>query len=204
MEMISYTSRDKSVSIERDFDSLPRASQVGLASLGMTHVFASQVAAIVTGRVKAAIAEYEGIEAKDVTTDQIKEWRKANAESVAQFQQAAIDSKLAAIDNGESLVREAGEGAEEVDPVASEMRKLAKAAILKILDANGLKFPTRSKGSDGKMQPERLQLPDGAFTGAELIARQIARNEVALRKQAEAIVKLRDKAQADGEGLAAL
>jgi len=203
MTMLSYKSRDGKVDVSRDTANLPEASVNALLSRGFNHVFANEVAASVSGEIKRQIVGDSDRKAADVTKDEVQAWRKENAESIDQFVAEAVTEKLVDLDAGTLGVREPGAAKEEIDPVGAEMDRLAKEAIVKILTANSLKFPTRRK-VNGTFEPEVLELPDGKFTGPQLIQRQIARNYDALHKQAEAIVKMRSKAASDGGDLALL
>ncbi len=188
-----------------DFDSAPEASVKYALNAGVTYLFANRAASTLTGWIKSEIIGDSDRKPADVPASEVKSWREANPDQLAAWQEEIVADTMNDFLAGTIGVREPAAPKEDVDPVGAEMRRLAKEAVTKILEANGHKFPTRSKDpATGKMVAEKFVTGDGAFTGAELIERQIARNGDALKKQAEQIVKMRGKAAGEGADLSAL
>ena len=133
---------------------LPETSLHALLHEGFTHYLGNRVASKVSVWCDAQAGEGEDS----------KTWKVANAEAVsakaAEFR-ADMIAKLIAGTIGERSLRGPSASA---DPLAAEMRKIAKAQITAILVASGMKFPTKDS---------TISLKGQAFTGDELVANRL-------------------------------
>ena len=184
-QVISYKSRDGLIDMSRDYDAFPPALQFQLAELGFKHLGGNTIPA------------------------QVSQYRKAQSEKgvngeeldalVADFTRKTVAARLAQIDAGELVFRGPGDGtAESTDPLQSEMNKIAKARAMavwdKLVESGKLsgKFPSRRK-VDGKMQPDVVTLAGQQFTAADLVQRQIDRDPDGIRKEAEKVIRDRER-----------
>lgn len=152
-------------SISVEIAKLPVQSLEALLKRGFSHFIGNEQAS----KVAAAFAGKPEAEA----TDEMKAAKKA------EVQTAAIAALLA----GTVGVRASGTGGTKATPKESIVRANAKKEVTDILKHNKIGFPTGEK---------KVKMPDGAeLTGAELIARYVAKHGERLGKEADAELKRR-------------
>lgn len=145
-----------------EVSNLPEASLSAMIRRGLVHFLGNEQASKVAAKVKSQ----ESGENPTVATDEDKAaWK-------AEFVTNAVAALLA----GTVGVRAVGEPREKSDPVGSLVRKLAKAAVTKILSDNGIKVPKKD---------EKVKTASGEFTMTELVDRRIASQGETLRAEAE-------------------
>jgi len=168
---------------------LPPASLVALAQRGFTHVLSNEVSSIVVGGIRKAIAEARQGKAGDVTTDEVKAFREANAEIVDTLTANAEKAKLDEITSGKlGQGRTSSGGTRSANPLTKEMRKIALAEVIDVLTAHGLKLP---RGE------ERLAMADGQMLSREdLIERRLAKQGERIQAEAEKVMRAAEKKRA--------
>ncbi|HKU52987.1 MAG TPA: hypothetical protein VJQ25_11000 [Nitrospira sp.] len=184
-QVISYKSRDGLIDMSRDYDAFPPALQFQLAELGFKHLGGNTIPATVSQFRKKLVED--GVD-EDSLNHQVAEYTKS-----------VVAERLAQIDSGALVFRGPGDGtAESTDPLQSEMNKIAKARAMAAWERNVAdgklsgKFPSRRK-VDGKMTAETVNLGGQQFTAADLIQRQIDRDPDGIRKEAEKVIRDRER-----------
>jgi len=174
-------------SIEVDFSALPEVSQFALAQRGLTHVLGNEVASRVH-----SWAQGEG-QANSEDRETVKAWKAANAAAITEKTNAVVADMLKALSEGTLGNRVSGP---RLTPLETLCNQIARREIETILRANKIKVP---KGDD------KVSMPDGEFTMADLIARRLAKESTgnAIRAAAEKELKARAKALASVESDAA-
>lgn len=166
-----------------DFATLPEASQFALAQRGFTHIFGNEVAS----RVHA----WAGQEGQANSDDKavIKAWKDANADKLAAQTAVVQSDMLKALNEGTLGARVAGPRLTPVETIANQM---ARKEIEDILRTNKIKVPKKD---------DKVKMPDGEFTMAELIARRLAkfgeRINAAAKKEADRRAKATAAVTAD-------
>lgn len=194
-----------------DFDACPESSVKYALNAGVTYLFANRAASTLTSWIKSEIIGESERKPTDVKADEVKAWRETNKEQVESWQSDIVNQTLADFNAGTIGVREPAAPRDEVDPLSAEMHRLAKEGVIRIMDRNEHKFPTRSKNpTTGKMEPEKFVTADGAFTGPELIARYVRNYSdspqpainggKSLREVATAVLKLRHRGADESAG----
>lgn len=131
--------------ITRDATKLPQKSLEALLARGFAHFLGNEQASKVVGRIRTAVATSlstpeKEINQADISKDQVRAYREANAEQVTAWVNEVQATALKALDEGTVGVRAAGSGI-RLDPRASEMRSIARTEVVTTLKANGLKVP---------------------------------------------------------------
>ncbi len=157
--------------ISVDFATLPEASQAALAQRGFTHIFGNEAA--------SRVHSWAGAEGQANSDDKatVKAWKDANPDKLA-AQLAVIQADfLDALNKGELGNRVGGPRLTPVETIANQM---ARKEIEDILRTNKIKVPKKD---------DKVKMPDGEFTMAELIARRLAkfgeRINAAAKKEAD-------------------
>jgi hypothetical protein len=178
-------------SLNVDFAALPEVSQAALAQRGFTHVFGNEVASRVHSR---AMGE-DGANSDDKAT--VKAWKDANPDKLAAWAAEVSADFLAALNDGTLGNRVSGP---RLTPVETIARQMARKEIEDILRANKIKVPTKD---------DKVKMPDGEFTMAELVTRRLEkfgdRINAAAKKEADRRAKQTDAVTANAaEALTAL
>lgn len=145
---------------EFDFDALPDASRRGLAMRGYGHVMSNEVASIVVGNIRRAIVNGSDRKPGDVSTDEIKAFRSANADTVDGYTAAAQTAKHAQVTEGTLGMRAESSA---VNPLDRLMLSIARQEIKLLFKKQDWAFPTK----DGEV----FKMGDNEFTGDELVER---------------------------------
>lgn len=170
-----------------DFSALPETSQIALARRGLAHFLGNEQA--------SKVAAYFDPDRKVPEDETRLPDNEENREVVkADFQAKAIDALLA----GTVGVSTRGSG---VDPLETEIERLAKAEIKALLADSGVKAP--------KKAADTVTIGGQAFTMEQLVARRLDPTGPAgkakdgtihlerLTKEAEKVLKAKAKAAAD-------
>lgn len=162
-----------------DFDSLPEASRVALAQRGFTHVMGNEVASRVH-----SWAMGEG-QANSDDKAVVKAWKDANKDALAAQTTAVQADMLKALTDGTLGVR--ASSGPRLTPVETIANQMARKEIEDILRTNKIKVPKKD---------DKVKMPDGEFTMAELVARRLAKFGERINKAAAAEAARRAKATA--------
>lgn len=153
------------------FGTLPAASVKALVSRGLAHFMNNEQASKVSAAKKKA--EEKGEAFSDADAERIK------GEAQATAWQSLIDGTVGTSVRGPRL-----------SPIESAMRDVAELRIKARLVAAKLMVAT------AKDLPAKVTINGSEITRAELVKRQIARDEAGIRKEAEAMVKAAERAAA--------
>lgn len=171
-----------------DFDTLPEASRFALAQRGFTHVFGNEVA--------SRVHSWAGAEGQANSDDKaaIKAWKEANPDKITAQTAAVQADMLKALNEGTLGARVAGPRLTPVETIANQM---ARKEIEDILRTNKIKVPKKD---------DKVSMPDGEFTMAELVARRLAKHGDRINKAAaaEAARRAKNTAAVTADGAAAL
>lgn len=182
--------------ITRDPAKLPEASLAALLARGFAHFLGNEQASKVVSRIRSEIAGENG-KATDVSKEQVQAFRAENPDKVNAWANEIVAEALKSLDDGSIGTRAAA--GPRVDPITGAMNSLARAEVVTILKANGLKTP---KGE------ETIAFGDATRTMAQMIERRLASHGERLRKEAERQVadaarrKAKTEAEVKGKGTA--
>lgn len=167
-----------------DYSAVPKTSLMAMLRRGTSHFFGSEQASKVTAHFDAD------------AESPVEDTPEARAAVKAEFQKKAYDALLA----GTVGVSTRGP---TLDPIATIVRRLAKAEIVNVLKLNGVAWPKKAE--------DTITLPDGtAITGPQLIDRRVTKEGERLNREAKKIAdeqaRKAKKAQelAASEGLSGL
>ncbi len=153
----------------------PVVSVVRLAQRGLNHVMQNEVASKVVGEIRKAVSPDKPSE---VSTDAIKAYRKAHETDIDVLEAKYQAEAFVAIAAGK--LGDAGNRGPRLDPLQTEIRKIATTLVRAQLKANNLKEP---KGD------ERLPFGSASFTMRELVERRLSRDLDSITRDAKAIVR---------------
>lgn len=152
---------------------LPEASVQALLSRGVTHYLGNEQASKLTNLIRKAVnAEAPSA----VTSEQVKTYREANAETVSGWNNELVASALAALTAGTVGVRAAA--GPKLDPIAKIAGRIAKAEVLSVLKSQSIAAP---KGD------EKVRFADGTeLSMADLVSRRLAKHGERINTEAKA------------------
>lgn len=191
-----------------DFDQLPAASRLALAQRGFAHLMGNEVASSVTGWIKQQVRGAN--KGKEVTTEEVKAWRAANSDAVAEFAKAEADEAMGEILSGTMGTRSSGPRGPKLDEFAALCRDIAqdevgdflvKHQVLARNSAGDYVIPgsSRKPVSGGKSPDKLVTIGDESFTLAQLVDRRLAKAEHKGRIEGEANKRLEAKRRALGK-----
>ncbi len=175
---------------EYDTDTMLPATLLAFVSSGITHKHGSEVSSAVIARIRkeAGTKDAEG-KVVPMSKEEVKAWKEANADTVAQWTKEAGDEIYADAMAGELGVRAAGTPR---DPLGAKVDSLAKEFVDEKIAARGITLP---KGWKKKEDGPAITFEDGSsFTYAQLVDRAKAKNAEAFDRKARKF--LDDKAKA--------
>ncbi len=174
--------------ITRDFNTLPLVSQIALATRGFAHLLGNEQASKVVSKIRGAVvaaspkgADGSTRKVESVTKDEVQAFRAANPEQIKTWEAAARAEALKDLDEGKLGTRVAGP---RLDPVETEIARLARVDVINTLKAHNLKAP---KGDEtitflaGTPQ-------EHTRTMAQMVANKIAKNGERYKREAEKAV----------------
>jgi hypothetical protein len=178
-----------------DTTTLPPKSLDALLLRGLTHVYGNEASSKVVSAIRSRINPEKP---SDVSTDDIKVWREANTDAVAELTRKAHEDFTKALTDGTLGTRSSS--GPKVDPLTKEIRVRATSEVVAIL---------RNVGAIGKGEKkyptldEVFRLGNQEVTFGDLIARRIANPKEGprLKKEAEAhlVALARQKARVEAE-----
>jgi hypothetical protein len=155
-----------------DFASLPEPSLVAMIRRGLAHYLGNEQASKITGKIRTAIStelstpDHE-VNQVDVTKEQVAAFRLSNSIQVEEWKAEVEAAALAALAAGTVGQSVRGPSAPKLDPLAAEIRRIAKEHVKAALKKAGIAFPTGEK---------TVSLGGKEYTAEELVSRAIARN----------------------------
>lgn len=179
-----------------DFDALPTTSKKAMASRGITHFLGNEQNAKLTNWKQKQFTEMWLKEKSEAASDEVIASAKAQDknfgltdETIASQFKIFCDEAYEKLLAGEVGIRSVN--AIVVDPVEKIVNRLAKADVLTILAANGLKAPkgdeaitfaNGTKRTMAEMLSKRIELKGDEFT-------KLANREIAAKHKALAAAK---------------
>ena len=182
-----------------DISALPEVSLVALVASGLAHKLGNEVASEIVSEIRKTIRDESEDSKKEVSRDEISEWRTANAEKVAAMTKAARDETFKEILDGTISARAPGAPrAPKLSEHETIVRELAWDTVQAVLVAknpqcklvNG-KFTYFGKGIT--KDTVLVTLGGVGMTKGMLIDRQLGKDGVRAKYEKAATKRLEEK-----------